>query len=43
MEIGPARETRFEVRSVTTVRTNPRAEDPDFCDGPQTLLQALLR
>ena len=33
-ETGPAGDTHFEVRSVTNLRTNATAENPDFADGP---------
>ena len=33
-ETGPAGDTHFEVESVTNLRTNATAENPDFADGP---------
>ena len=34
METGPARDIHFEVQSVTNLRTNKSAENPDFANGP---------
>jgi hypothetical protein len=34
LETGPAGETHFEVQSVTDLRTNRTAENPDFAAGP---------
>jgi hypothetical protein len=36
-ETGPAGDTHFEIRSLTNVRTNATAENPDFVTGPPTL------
>lgn len=33
-ETGPAGDTHFEVQSVTNLRTDAQAENPDFADGP---------
>jgi hypothetical protein len=33
-ETGPAGDSHFEVQSVTNMRTNARAENPDFAEGP---------
>jgi hypothetical protein len=33
-ETGPAGDTHFEVQSVTDLRTNATAENPDFANGP---------
>jgi hypothetical protein len=33
-EAGPAGDTHFEVRSVTNLRTDDTAENPDFANGP---------
>jgi hypothetical protein len=33
-ETGPAGDTHFEVQSVTNLRTNAMAENPDFASGP---------
>jgi len=33
-ETGPAGDTHFEVQSVTNLRTNSTAENPDFINGP---------
>ena len=33
-ETGPAGDTHFEVQSVTDLRTNAMAENPDFANGP---------
>ncbi|MBI1917401.1 MAG: OB-fold nucleic acid binding domain-containing protein [Planctomycetes bacterium] len=33
-ETGPAGDTHFEVQSVTNLRNNATAENPDFADGP---------
>jgi hypothetical protein len=35
METGPAGDTHFEVWSVTNLRTNASAENPDFANGPR--------
>jgi hypothetical protein len=35
METGRRGETRFEVQSVTNLRTNASADNPDFALGPQ--------
>lgn len=34
METGPAGDTHFEVQSVTNLRTNQTASNPDFAGGP---------
>jgi hypothetical protein len=34
-ETGPAGDTHFEVQSVTNLRTNASAENPDFANGPR--------
>jgi hypothetical protein len=33
-ETGPAGDTHFEVQIVTNQRSNAKAENPDFADGP---------
>jgi len=33
-ETGPAGDTHFEVQSVTNLRSNAKAKNPDFDDGP---------
>jgi hypothetical protein len=33
-ETGPAGDTHFEIQSVTNLRTNATAENPDYADGP---------
>src|SRR5260370_346977 len=33
-ETGPAGDTHFEIQSVTNLRTDDKAENPDFADGP---------
>jgi hypothetical protein len=35
-ESGPAGDTHFEVQSVTNLRSNAQAENPDFVSGPPT-------
>jgi len=34
LETGPAGDTHFEVQSVTNLRTNATAKNPDFANGP---------
>jgi hypothetical protein len=34
-ETGPKGDTRFEVESVTNLRTNAKVENPDFANGPR--------
>src|SRR5260370_1077363 len=33
-ETGPAGDTHFEVQSVTNLRSNAKAENPDYANGP---------
>lgn len=35
-ETGPAGDTHFEIQSLTNLRTNARAENPDFANGPRS-------
>ena len=36
-ETGPAGDTHFEIQTVTNLRTNATAENPDFANGPPLL------